>query len=449
MSSSSDDGESHSPVNVVDFAGPLKHSGKDSKDLVSNAMREILDHSATVDQSDEQKKADFLRFHTKGVVPGKTSLILVDNEVPERARMLCIVNAQKSTVMFFNGEYCSSSIVTHELSLHSHASSVGRFATALHKLSADQPGKAAKISGLSCRVIESPRGSGDFALNVRLLYYNELGQISQMAAWAQLRKWRDNDEKKDELAAWGEETGISMESVLSEVETLSSQSNVIFIRSLKDNNHLFEGCRTLVHFKGFSSNFDKNCAPSEEMMNQLCASDVIVFDGDNYGTFSFTRVIRMVYESASRNGQRVPLFVAFRYESSKEEFQESWQKVAGIEIICCLVGDDLVHETKYFDPGANSSIGKSYTRKSGQDKYAALGVFAVECTRNILYPLKRSVVVWGGSNTVLQEFQVGLNLFGVPAPRWIYYGASRVHPGNQVEYGALETVEHDKLEKRQ
>jgi hypothetical protein len=88
---------------------------------------------------------------------------------------------------------------------------VGRFAIVLHELSFDG---AAKISGLSCRLIESPRGSEDFTLYVRLLYYNESGQISQITAWVQLRKWRDDEEKKTEWAAWFVETGVSVESML-------------------------------------------------------------------------------------------------------------------------------------------------------------------------------------------------------------------------------------------
>jgi hypothetical protein len=223
--SSSDDGGSHSPVNVDSFVGSFERPGKDSEDLVSDALRGDAEDQISdvlrgilmyaVDKSDEENKADLLRFHTKGVVPGKPSLILIDNEVPGGAKMLCIVNAQKSTVTFFNGQYCSSSIVTHEFLLHSHGSSVGRFATALHKLSA---GKGAKISGLSCRLIESPRGSGNFALNVRLLYYNELGQISQITAWAQLRKWQSEEGKIEEVTVWAETVGMGYDNVLKLVE---------------------------------------------------------------------------------------------------------------------------------------------------------------------------------------------------------------------------------------
>jgi hypothetical protein len=210
MSSCWDDEQSHSPVNVDSFVDSFKRGDKDS---VSDALREILKHA--VDQSDEQKKADLSRFHTKGVVSSETSLILVDNEVPGVANMLCIVNAQKSTIVFFNSEYCSSSLVTQEVSFHSHTAGVGRFATALHKLSG---GRGAKISGLSCRVIESPHGSGDFALNVRLLYYDELGQISQITAWTQLRKWQSEEGKIEEVTAWAETVGMGYEDVLKLLE---------------------------------------------------------------------------------------------------------------------------------------------------------------------------------------------------------------------------------------
>ena len=85
----------------------------------------------------------------------------------------------------------------------------------MHKLSA---GRGAKISGLSCRLIESPRGSGNFALNVRLLYYNESGQISQITAWAQLRKWQSEERKIEEVTAWAGSVGMGYGDVLELLE---------------------------------------------------------------------------------------------------------------------------------------------------------------------------------------------------------------------------------------
>ena len=141
------------------------------------------------------------------IVPDAYSLILIDNEVPGKAKFACIVNKHKSAIVFLNDKYRMRDMSTSESAFgYNSTGDVCKFVSVLHTLASGAGPKSdagpKSVSGLSCRLIRFPEESDDMLLNVRLLYHNKMNLISQFTAWVHLVKWVDDTSRDRELAAW-------------------------------------------------------------------------------------------------------------------------------------------------------------------------------------------------------------------------------------------------------
>jgi hypothetical protein len=214
--------------------------------------------------------------------------------------------------------------------------------------------------------------------------------------------------------------------------------------------------KTLIHFKGFASGI--KTSPTQEMIEMISRSDALLFDGDNYNIESYTQAIRLAVEKAISDKRNIPIIIAFRYDKTEEEFKKSWENI-NVNIICYKVKQEEV-QNFYFNPPIQILIGKNTTKENisnkkiatfttptkDQEKYAALGLFAMNFTGSL--ETERTVVAWGGSDTVLYEFEAGKRKFDGKASKWIYFDVTREKANGDKEQGRLSEIEDELLEKR-
>jgi hypothetical protein len=219
---------------------------------------------------------------------------------------------------------------------------------------------------------------------------------------------------------------------------------------------LVQSCKTLVHYKGFGPSIDiQTNPPSEEMIRTLSTADVLVFDGDNYSDDSFTYTILKVLEILDREKLSQPILLALKFLHEKDVFVQSWSGVPlptsfTRPIYCFLAPREQVILPKFYDPaGAVNLPGGSCPLTSAQEPYTALGVYGMDLTGRLASacdpPLLRSVVVWGGLNIVLREFQMNVVLWGDATPRWTYHHVRRRNAAGVEQEGILASVTHPVL----
>ena len=237
---------------------------------------------------------------------------------------------------------------------------------------------------------------------------------------------------------------------------------ITFLESEDGIANLVKGSKTLVHYKGFGPFMDMHAyPPPEEMLRTLSASDVLVFDGDDYSDNSFTFAIPKALELAEKEKRPHPILLAFKFKHDRDQFEKSWSRAVlpatfRDSIYCYLVKAEDIVVPKFYNPGQVANLpGAPCSLNQDQEQYVALGTYAVHVTGQALgssgAPLARRVIVWGGLYIVLRELQVNVALWGAETPPWTYYHASRTRPspsGPTVQEGVLAEVDHPILTQR-
>jgi hypothetical protein len=241
-----------------------------------------------------------------------------------------------------------------------------------------------------------------------------------------------------------------------EVESVTPMPSITFLEDEARLAALVKPYKTLVHYKGFGPSIDISTNPPlEEMIRTLSATDVLVFDGDDYSDASFTHAIPKVLEILDKEQRPPPILLALKFLDEKDAFVQSWTGVTlpasfTHPIYCFLVPRDQAVVPKFYDhTGAVNLPGEPCTLTPSQEPYTALGVYGIDLTRRLASagdaPLLRSVVVWGGWYIVLREFQMNAILWGDEAPKWTYFHTRRRSPAGVEQEGVLASVSHPLL----
>ena len=208
--------------------------------------------------------------------------------------------------------------------------------------------------------------------------------------------------------------------------------------------------RRVVHLKGFGASLPTG-SPPPRLLALLRSADVIVFDGDDFGASSFTRLII--------NSEIAPA-LAFKLAAELPKFVHSWSAAPPGEcaVRVCGVNPSACADARFVDAAA-ARAWRADARGSGaaaappelddsglrpeQQRFVALGVFAVETTRRVARDV--SVAAWGGGAVLANEFRQHDALWGEAMPPWVYFHAERFLEGGELQAGRLLGVGHPRL----
>lgn len=216
------------------------------------------------------------------------------------------------------------------------------------------------------------------------------------------------------------------------------------------------------HMKGFGPNFTDEDAPfPSSALELLLQADLVVFDGDDYSEFNYTRSLR---DYLLQKGSKARL-LAFKYKDEVDKhFIPAWSK-------CTLPLNEMVDlsyiaasrsnvmaSTRFFDVKAAETFMASFLTAEcephiqedfsklltqNQTSYVALGIWAVAEMRDA--GVNVSVVCFGGSIVVGCEALLHSVLFPFKGKlvKWKYIHARRRNTKNgDVEEGVLNNVKH-------
>lgn len=235
---------------------------------------------------------------------------------------------------------------------------------------------------------------------------------------------------------------------------------------------LLHSTSRVIHFKGFGPRMDvvAQRATMEAVCSDLLEADIVQFDGDDldqpHSLCSFTSCFHTLLPMCEARGRPYPTLLAFKLEAEVDRFLDSWShfvRTHALTLYVLPVPEALCHEASLRAPPAGLTEedwrGKGCTRAyptdtllAAQEKYVALGAFAIDAVQGALSSSSSSspsrqqrvvavVVVWGGYQVLRRELAVHIARYAGRALPWQYYHAWRIGRDGERQEGQLLACE--------